>query len=174
VLSLPLRISATLPRLEFWATVIVRLFRVHKEKLWRTCDCSLIAIDWMICHLLKRLDLIRRSMDQSGVLTGLDRIQQQTFDTIVGGVAEAFDLSREHPETIARYDTASMLRPDGINRRWNNHKSYVDNVHSLGKLLLLARRLCEAGCGFVTVTTNFVWDMHSVTVRRSALPRTGR
>ena len=32
---------------------------------------------------------------------------------------------------------------------------------TLGKLLLLARRLCEAGCGFVTVTTNFVWDMHA-------------
>src|SRR5262249_54612661 len=30
-----------------------------------------------------------------------------------------------------------------------------------GKLLLLARRLCERGCGFVTVTTNFVWDMHA-------------
>jgi hypothetical protein len=39
--------------------------------------------------------------------------------------------------------------------------SYVDNARSLGKLLLLARRLCERGCGFVTVTTNFVWDMHA-------------
>ena len=27
--------------------------------------------------------------------------------------------------------------------------------------MLLSRRLCEAGCGFVTVTTNFVWDMHA-------------
>ena len=27
--------------------------------------------------------------------------------------------------------------------------------------MLLARRLCERGAGFVTVTTNFVWDMHS-------------
>ena len=27
--------------------------------------------------------------------------------------------------------------------------------------MLLARRLCEHGCGFVTVTTNFVWDMHA-------------
>jgi uncharacterized protein (DUF1501 family) len=27
--------------------------------------------------------------------------------------------------------------------------------------MLLARRLCERGCGFVTVTTNFVWDMHA-------------
>ena len=25
----------------------------------------------------------------------------------------------------------------------------------------MARRLCEAGCGFVTVTTRFVWDMHA-------------
>src|SRR5690606_35510774 len=31
----------------------------------------------------------------------------------------------------------------------------------LGKLMLLARRLCERGAGFVTVTTNFVWDMHA-------------
>src|SRR5207237_9489921 len=37
----------------------------------------------------------------------------------------------------------------------------VDNARALGKLLLLARRLCERGCGFVTVTTNFVWDMHA-------------
>ncbi len=30
-----------------------------------------------------------------------------------------------------------------------------------GKLLLLARRLCEHGAGFVTVTSNFVWDNHA-------------
>ncbi len=112
-------------------------------------------------HLLQQLDLIRRSVDQSGMITGLDRIQQQALETIVGGVADAFDLSKEDPATILRYDTCSLLRPDDISRKWNNHKNYVDNVQSLGKLLLLARRLCEAGCGFVTVTTNFVWDMHS-------------
>ena len=112
-------------------------------------------------HLLQQLDLIRRNMDQTGSLSGLDRIQQQAFETIVGGVADAFDLSKEDPKTIERYDTCSLLRPDDINRKWNNHKNYVDNIQSLGKLLLLARRLCEAGCGFVTVTTNFVWDMHS-------------
>ena len=112
-------------------------------------------------HLLQQLDLIRRNMDQTGSLSGLDRIQQQAFETIVGGVADAFDLSKEDPKTIERYDTCSLLRPDDINRKCNNHKNYVDNIQSLGKLLLLARRLCEAGCGFVTVTTNFVWDMHS-------------
>ena len=62
---------------------------------------------------------------------------------------------------IERYDTAPLVRPDQINRKWKNYQHYVDNAKSLGKLLLLARRLCEAGCGFVTVTTNFVWDMHA-------------
>jgi len=111
--------------------------------------------------LLKSLDVIRRSVDQSGALNGLDRIQQQAFDAIVGGVADAFDLSKEDRATVQRYDTAPLLRADDISRKWNNHKNYVDNAQSLGKLLLLARRLCEAGCGFVTVTTNFVWDMHA-------------
>jgi len=111
--------------------------------------------------LLKSLDVIRRSMDQSGALNGLDRIQQQAFDAIVGGVADAFDLSKEKQATVSRYDTASLLRAGDISRKWNNHKNYVDNAQSLGKLLLLARRLCESGCGFVTVTTNFVWDMHA-------------
>ncbi|HXX94049.1 MAG TPA: DUF1501 domain-containing protein, partial [Planctomycetota bacterium] len=52
-------------------------------------------------------------------------------------------------------------RHDQISTRWNNHQNYLDHVKSLGKLLLLARRLCEAGAGFVTVTTNFVWDFHA-------------
>ena len=112
-------------------------------------------------QLLHQLDQIRRGMDQSGIIDGLDRIQQQAFETIVGGVADAFDLSKEDSGTIARYDTCPLLRPDAISQKWNNHRNYVDNVQSLGKLLLLARRLCEAGCGFVTVTTNFVWDMHA-------------
>src|SRR5205085_3693433 len=59
------------------------------------------------------------------------------------------------------YDTAPLVRPDQISRKWKNYEHYVDNAKSLGKLLLLARRLCEAGCGFVTVTTSFVWDMHA-------------
>ena len=63
--------------------------------------------------------------------------------------------------TLARYDTAPLVRPETISKKWKNHNNYVDNAKTLGKLLLLARRLCEAGCGFVTVTTNFVWDMHA-------------
>jgi hypothetical protein len=112
-------------------------------------------------NLLASLDSIRRSLDADGSLEGADRFQQQAFDTIVGGVADAFDLSKEDPRLIERYDTSRLVRPDQISRKWNNYPRYVDNAKSLGKLLLLARRLCEAGCGFVTVTTNFVWDMHA-------------
>lgn len=111
--------------------------------------------------LLSTLDRIQRNTDSSGALVGSDRFQQQAFDTIVGGVAKAFDLSQEDAATIARYDTAPLMRPDQISTAWANHPRYVDNAKTLGKLLLLARRLCEAGCGFVTVTTNFVWDMHA-------------
>ena len=85
----------------------------------------------------------------------------QAFRLLSGGLAEAFDLSREDPRLVARYDTAPLVHPDAISKKWNNHLNYVDNAKSLGKLLLLARRLCERGCGFVTVTTNFVWDMHA-------------
>jgi len=112
-------------------------------------------------NLLSRLDRIKRDADSGGLLEGLDRFQQQAFDTIVGGVADAFDLSNEDTKTIERYDTAPLLQPEQISKKWNNHKRYADNGKSLGKLLLLARRLCESGCGFVTVTTNFVWDMHA-------------
>lgn len=112
-------------------------------------------------NLLSQLDGIRRGLDRTESTAGIDRIQQQAFDTILGGVAEAFDLAKEDPAILKRYDTSTLLRPQDISQKWNNHKNYVDNVRSLGKLLLLARRLCERGCGFVTVTTNFVWDMHS-------------
>jgi uncharacterized protein (DUF1501 family) len=92
---------------------------------------------------------------------GVDRIRRQAYRLLEGGLAEAFDLTREDPRLVTRYDTAPLVRPDAINKKWKNYDNYVDNAKSLGKLLLLARRLCERGSGFVTVTTNFVWDMHA-------------
>jgi uncharacterized protein (DUF1501 family) len=112
-------------------------------------------------NLLTNLDTIRRDLDAKGELSGLDRFQEQALQTILGGVAKAFDLSHEDSKTIAKYDTAPLVRPEQISRKWNNYSKYVDNAKSLGKLLLLARRLCEAGTSFVTVSTNFVWDMHA-------------
>ena len=112
-------------------------------------------------HLLAQIDRLQRHIDATGLLEGMDRFQQQAFDTVLGGVAKAFDWREESPATIARYDTSPLVTADSIDRRWNNRKYYIDHNETLGKLLLTARRLVEAGCGFVTVTTNFVWDNHA-------------
>lgn len=112
-------------------------------------------------NLLASLDGLRRGLDRGDQWAHLDRMTDQAFQTILGGVATAFDLSKEDPRLVERYDTSRLISRDKISKRWNNYKRYQDHVSSLGKLLLLSRRLCEAGAGFVTVTTNFVWDMHA-------------
>jgi uncharacterized protein (DUF1501 family) len=110
--------------------------------------------------LLAELDRVRTGLDvdQSA---GVDSSRQKAVSLLLGGVADAFDLSREDERTVARYDTAALVRPENIDKKWKNYNNYVDNAKALGKLMLLARRLCERGAGFVTVTTNFVWDMHA-------------
>ncbi|MEZ6139745.1 MAG: DUF1501 domain-containing protein [Zavarzinella sp.] len=111
--------------------------------------------------LLTSFDRIHKTLDHEGTLETYDRYTGQAFDVILRGVADAFDLSKEDPRLIARYDTAPLVNVDAIDKKWNNKKYYTDHAQCLGKMLLLARRMCEAGCGFVTVNTNFVWDMHS-------------
>jgi hypothetical protein len=91
----------------------------------------------------------------------LDSNQSRAFEVLLRGAADAFDLSRESARVMARYDTAPLLRAADITGKWSD-SNYLDNAKALGKLLLLARRLCEAGCGFVLVSTGFVWDMHGV------------
>ena len=111
-------------------------------------------------YLLKKIDSLKRAVD-TGETAGLGDLQQQAVDMIMGGISEAFDLSKEDPRTLARYDTAPLINPNSISKSWNNYKNYRDHGQTLGKLMLMARRLCERGAGFVTVTTNFVWDFHS-------------
>jgi hypothetical protein len=113
-------------------------------------------------RLLAQLDSLKRGIDNSGTMDAMDRIQSQAFDVILRGAVDAFDLTKESPKTVARYDTASLVRPDSINKTYDSSKYYVDHGKTLGKLMLLARRLCESGCGFVMVNTGFVWDMHGV------------
>ena len=74
---------------------------------------------------------------------------------------DAFDLSREDPRLLERYDTAPLLPRSRISEKWKNIDHYATNALTLGRQLLLARRLCERGAGFVTVTTSFIWDMHA-------------
>jgi len=76
------------------------------------------------------------------------RFEQQAFDLLLGNARAAFDLSREDPRLLDRYDTSHYAT--GITQY---------RPSTLGHQMLLARRLCEAGCGFVTVH-NPGWDMH--------------
>lgn len=109
--------------------------------------------------LLGQIDRLRRQMDASGSMAAVDRFHDQAFDVIVSGIARAFDLSREDPRLVSAFDTERYDRP-GAWAHKNNRNNYTAHARSLGKLLLLARRLCEAGCGFVLINTEFVWDMH--------------
>ena len=111
--------------------------------------------------LLGSLDGWKRQMDYGTAMEGLSGLQQKAFDLLRGGVSDSFDLSKEDPRLIARYDTSHLLPRNRISTQWKNIDHYADNALSLGRLLLLARRLCERGAGFVTVTTSFVWDMHA-------------
>ncbi len=111
--------------------------------------------------LLASVDQWKRRAEASGAFAGVNAFQEQAFDTLLGGVSEAFDLAKEDPRVIARYDTAPLVPKERISRKWNNREHYADHGATLGKLLLLARRMCERGAGFVTVNTSFVWDMHA-------------
>jgi hypothetical protein len=85
--------------------------------------------------LLQSFDTLNRDMDRSGLAAGLDSFEQQAFDLIMSKARETFDVRREDPRLLDRYGKG------------------------LGEQLLLARRLCEAGVGFVTLHFGG-WDMH--------------
>jgi uncharacterized protein (DUF1501 family) len=112
-------------------------------------------------ELLQRLDDLQRAFEAGAGGEGTDPFREQAFGMLLAGVSKAFDLSAESPRLIERYDTSKLIAADNVSSKWKNRKNYLDHIHSLGRQMLLARKLCEAGCGFVTVTTNFVWDFHA-------------
>ena len=111
--------------------------------------------------LLAQIDSWKRLAEADAAISNTRALEELAFDTLLKGVVDAFDLKQESPRVLESYDTKSRFNTDRISQKWNNHRHYVDHGVSIGKLLLLARRLCERGCGFVTVTTSFVWDMHA-------------
>ena len=106
--------------------------------------------------VLANLDSLRRKVDADGRIDGVDKLQQQAYEVITRGVAEAFDLSQEDPKTVARYDTSHCFENKQV-QRWGDMRR---STNLLGRQMLLARRLVEAGTGFVTVS-DCGWDMHS-------------
>lgn len=99
--------------------------------------------------LLKTLDTFNRELDATGTMTALDEYSAQAVTLLLGNATEAFDLEQEDRKTIERYDTSSMQI---------GHKTFRPST--LGQQMLVARRLCEAGAGFVSIQSAG-WDMHA-------------
>ena len=100
--------------------------------------------------LLTELDTLRRDVDGSGLMDGIDVFNRTAYEMVTGPAArQAFDLSKESDKTRDRYGRTGF-----------------------GQSLLMARRLVEAGVTFVTVKSNG-WDTHSAnfsTLKNSKLP----
>lgn len=85
--------------------------------------------------LLSSFDTVRRDIDGTGTMKGLDSFSSRAFDMVASGaVRKALDLSKEEPKTRDRYK--------GI------------------ETFLTARRLVESGVGCVTLAYGG-WDLHS-------------
>jgi hypothetical protein len=85
--------------------------------------------------LLKNFDNVDRKVDASGLMNGMDQFEQQAFDLVLSKAKDVFDVKREDPKVRDKYGSG------------------------LGEQMLMARRLCEAGVGFVTIQYGG-WDMH--------------
>jgi uncharacterized protein (DUF1501 family) len=87
-------------------------------------------------HMLHGFDSVRRDIDRTGLVDGLDSFETQAYELITGRAREVFDTNQESQATRNLYGNSALARQ-----------------------MLLARRLCEAGSGFVTVSYGG-WDMH--------------
>jgi len=99
--------------------------------------------------LLASVDRFRRAADASGKMDGLDAFTKQAMGILTSSkLAEALDLSKEDPETVARYGTGDdVKRIDG------------NGAPRVPQSFLTARRLVEAGARVVTVNYS-KWDWH--------------
>jgi hypothetical protein len=93
-------------------------------------------------QLLLGFDRLRHNVDTRGLMDGMDDFRRQALALVLGRQArDAFDLERENPAIVASYGGG------------------------LGRQMLLARRLCEAGAAFVTIEWSgrgerYGWDNH--------------
>lgn len=99
-------------------------------------------------QLLKGLDCLQKNLDSSGSMQSMDNFNQQALNLLMSDKArDAFDISKEDPKTREKYGR-----------------------HKWGQRALLARRLVEAGCSFVTMQMQNPgipggignWDIHAV------------
>jgi hypothetical protein len=99
--------------------------------------------------LLTRFDQLRRDIDASGSMAALDTFQSRAADILTSRrLRDALDLEKEDPRTVERYSLAG-----------GPTNSLFATGYKQGTQLLLARRLVEAGVGFVEVALGY-WDTH--------------
>jgi hypothetical protein len=99
--------------------------------------------------LLRSFDGLRRDIDTTGKMEGMDHFSEQAFGLLTSSrLADALDLSREDPRVVARYGTG-------------NPKVFIDEngAPRVPQSLLMARRLIEAGARVVTLNYS-KWDWH--------------
>lgn len=99
--------------------------------------------------LLRTFDSIRRDVDATGMMKGMDTFSEQAFGLLTSSrLAEALDLSKEDPRIVARYGTGDP-------------KIFMDEngAPRVPQSLLMARRLIEAGARVVTLNYS-KWDWH--------------
>ena len=99
--------------------------------------------------LLKSFDLFRRDVDTTTMMTGMDAFTEQAMGLLTSSrLAEALDITKEDPATIARYGTGDPTK-------------FIDGngAPRVPQSLLLARRLIEAGARVVTLNYS-KWDWH--------------
>ncbi len=110
-------------------------------------------------RLLASFDQFRRSVDQKGLMEGLDAFNQQAFGMLTSSkLITALDWQKEDPRLIERYGKGDpAIRGDAAPR--------------VLEQFLVARRLVEAGVRCVTVAFGF-WDYHGSNFRlcREDLP----
>jgi hypothetical protein len=117
-----------------------------------TEDMSLNGISLERLHdrraLLAGFDELRRDIDASGLMSGLDIFNEQALGVLTSSkLLDALDLSKEDPRLAARYGKGvNECRDDGGPR--------------LTEHFLAARRLVEAGVRVVTLAFSR-WDYHS-------------
>lgn len=99
-------------------------------------------------QLLSGLDGLKRQVDISGMIHGMDAFTQAAFGVLTSNkLAEALDLSKEDPKIRARYG-------DG-----KPYKYQYDGAPTVNDHILLARRLVEVGVRSVSLSYGR-WDSH--------------
>ena len=97
--------------------------------------------------LLGQFDRLRRDLDGSGLMEGLDSFNQQAFGMLTSSdLLAALDFQKEDKRVIERYGKGDP-------------RVHGDAAPMMMEQFLVARRLVEAGARCVTVAFGF-WDYH--------------